>query len=611
MLRRPAWMGVLIGCVLVGWSCKPKAPSDGLDASLSCEGVTCSGHGTCLEGDGGPVCECESGYSASGLDCLPTVCEPNPCTDPPQPSCEDETHLRAWPDHGTCSAVDGAATCDYGDGQVAACPEGLVCLQGVCQADNQSPPTPGDLVITELMINPSNVRDKDGEWFEVVNVSDHVIDLVGLHVSDADANEFVVSAQSPINLGAGEYFVFGPNADSTTNGDVAVDYEYSGLMLNNNGDSLTLSFDGRTIDSVSYDDGTLYPLQSGASMSLDPGFEDSDANDDPLHWCAATRSYDAHNKGTPGRVNDACSQADPCNPNPCTEPPGAACQGDVASHPSLDPGTCSVDATGQAQCDYGVVTEDCTAQGEICLDGACITDPCDPNPCTEPPAASCQGDVASHPSLDPGTCTVDATGQGQCDYAVIIEDCSAQGESCVNGTCQAPARRPQAGDLVITEFMANPGAVPDIQGEWFEIKNVTNDSLDIQGMVLRDLGTDSFTLPSTGPIVIAPGAYFVMGNNADEATNGYVSLDLEYSGFTLGNNGDEILLEVGGVLIDEVDYGGTSGGPTVVAGHSSSLDPGFLDASSNDQGVHWCQAVSQIPQSTDYGTPGADNDPCQ
>ncbi|MBX3268690.1 MAG: hypothetical protein KF729_00425 [Sandaracinaceae bacterium] len=37
----------------------------------SCDGVTCSDHGTCVEG---PVrCECDAGYVASGLECVPDV----------------------------------------------------------------------------------------------------------------------------------------------------------------------------------------------------------------------------------------------------------------------------------------------------------------------------------------------------------------------------------------------------------------------------------------------------------------------------------------------------------------------------------------------------------
>jgi hypothetical protein len=35
----------------------------------SCQGVTCSGHGTCVDNAGTPECQCDAGYHAVGLDC--------------------------------------------------------------------------------------------------------------------------------------------------------------------------------------------------------------------------------------------------------------------------------------------------------------------------------------------------------------------------------------------------------------------------------------------------------------------------------------------------------------------------------------------------------------
>ena len=37
--------------------------------------------------------------------------------------------------------------------------------------------TQGDLVITEIMNNPSPVSDTTGEWFEVYNITDTAIDI--------------------------------------------------------------------------------------------------------------------------------------------------------------------------------------------------------------------------------------------------------------------------------------------------------------------------------------------------------------------------------------------------------------------------------------------------
>ena len=43
-----------------------------------------------------------------------------------------------------------------------------------------------------------------------------------------------------------------------------------------------------------------------------------------------------------------------------------------------------------------------------------------------------------------------------------------------------------AGDVVINEIMQNPSAVSDANGEWFELYNNTNGSIDINGWTISD-----------------------------------------------------------------------------------------------------------------------------
>ena len=125
---------------------------------------------------------------------------------------------------------------------------------------------PGDLVITEIMNNPSSVSDSDGEWFEIVNLSQTDINLNGLELGDDDGVESVVDVDLVIE--SNQHLVFGLNADTGINGGISVDFEYSSINLSNSDDSLVLSVNGSPLDRVAYD-GT-FPTVAGKSMSLNP-----------------------------------------------------------------------------------------------------------------------------------------------------------------------------------------------------------------------------------------------------------------------------------------------------------------------------------------------------
>ena len=60
---------------------------------------------------------------------------------------------------------------------------------------------PGDLVITEVMQNPSAVGDGDGEWFEIQNVSGSDIDIDGWTISDRDSDSHVIATAAAHRAG--------------------------------------------------------------------------------------------------------------------------------------------------------------------------------------------------------------------------------------------------------------------------------------------------------------------------------------------------------------------------------------------------------------------------
>lgn len=165
------------------------------------------------------------------------------------------------------------------------------------------------------------------------------------------------------------------------------------------------------------------------------------------------------------------------------------------------------------------------------------------------------------------------------------------------------------GDVIITEFMKDPAAVSDANGEWFELHNLLPWRVDIEGLRFQS-GSQSFVIDNGGAGVwIGPNGWFVLGNEADPTMNGGVSVDYEYSSFTLGNGADDIRVQLpSGVFTDIVRYADGPAWPDS-SGQSICLDPSGFDRWLNDDPAFWCHSAS-IMSGGDTGTPGAPNDGC-
>ncbi len=118
----------------------------------------------------------------------------------------------------------------------------------------------------------------------------------------------------------------------------------------------------------------------------------------------------------------------------------------------------------------------------------------------------------------------------------------------------AAIRNPEPGDLVISEVMANPSAVPDRFGEWFELFNPTTDSLVLNDLVLSDNGSNEHQINTTNRLLINSGQYFVLARNGDTNLNGGVTADYVYSGFSLNNTSDAIIVSSDGMEITRLEY---------------------------------------------------------
>jgi len=155
--------------------------------------------------------------------------------------------------------------------------------------------------------------------------------------------------------------------------------------------------------------------------------------------------------------------------------------------------------------------------------------------------------------------------------------------------------------IVITEIMPNPGAVSDSYGEWIEIYNTTDSTIDIEGWMIKDAGSDEHVISNDAmSILVVPGDYFILARNGNEALNGGLVADYAYTGFTLSNSEDEIILnDSSGAIVDEVHYTNAW-----IFGNGIAMEIHDLE-SNNNVAENWYASTVQYGDG-DYGTPGTD-----
>lgn len=352
---------------------------------------------------------------------------------------------------------------------------------------------PGDLIITELMIDADECFDDFAEYVEVLYQGSDPVDLAGLELHDASG--MVTIADSYV-ASPGEYVVLW----RTPIGGVPQCYGFTGadgvsfpdtLALGNAGDRLELHAAAGLLDAV---DWTGWSIPIGQSLELDAAILTTAGNDAEGAWCPASEAIAGHtDQGSPGAINPACVR------------------------------------------DTGIDMP--TAETGFMHTG--------PEP-------------------------------------LQVWDLSP-------------------GDLLLTEFMADPDACTDGSAEYIELRNETLEPVDLFDLQIAD-AAGSATV--SGHLVIQPGEHVAV-HRSSTSPQCYGLDDLSYSGLSLNNGGDSITLQyddgAGSVVVfSAIDYTGW----TVTTGASLQLDPSQTDPTVES---NWCTAPDLIGGSTDFGSPGLAN----
>jgi hypothetical protein len=156
----------------------------------------------------------------------------------------------------------------------------------------------GDLVFTEVMVEPAAVVREDGQYAEVLNASVRTINLQGMTVDTLMGSTTLGSTV----LVPDQVALLCVNTESSLNGGLACDGSLPAALQN--ADSVTLTAE-IVLDEV---DWSAWTVPSGAALELGGTVLDPDANDDEASWCEATTDLGSGDLGTPGVVSDPCGQ---------------------------------------------------------------------------------------------------------------------------------------------------------------------------------------------------------------------------------------------------------------------------------------------------------------
>jgi hypothetical protein len=534
-------------------------------------------------------------------------------------------------------------------------PEGAKCVSGLLA---------GDLAISEIMANPAG-KDEGKEWFEIYNPTAASIDLAGLRLESAreDGTGDASHVMRSINIAPGQYLVLGGMLTEVQ--PIWVDYAYASDLggLRNSGGRLSLYCGQALVDRVVYGEAGegVSLIQDGSLLP------DAIVNDNLQSWCDSRAEYEPDSLGTPGTANELCESDIPptqCREGEAVRDVVGPQPGDLVITEFMPNPQAVADETGEwfevyvgrsldlnglrfgramesleqvtsLEClpatagSYVVLARsaDPVANGQLprvdwtfrftmgntsgqiylayadrVLDAVSyassytgastsleptLTDP-DQN---DNPDYWCEA-VAAYGAGDLGT-------PGAANASCGI---SPAGKCYDNGQLR-DLRPPAAGDLVITEFMANPNKVADTDGEWFEL--IATRDVDLNGLELgRTFPTVDMRLPMGDCLPAGPGTPVLFARKADPAVNGGLPQVDHVVSFSLTNSGGGLFVGTGGVLLDQINWGSTGDG------ESTSLDAAQLDPVANDDPLNWCRGVSPYGLG-DLGTPRAANPSCQ
>lgn len=419
------------------------------------------------------------------------------------------------------------------------------------------------IVLNEYQYDPSNTAAGDAnqdtvidtsedEFIEYVNTGGTPIDLSGWSIYDAVALRHTFPVGTVLDAGCAIVVFGGGSPPPNLFAGAQVQTASTGFLgLNNNGDTIEL----RNLSNQPVVTHTYGSADVNQSYTRDPDLTGPFV----LHTAAA---------GSNGALFSPGRRVDGTSFGACV-PPGPDADGD--GHPDDTDNCVNIANPDQTDCDNDGVGDVCTIAKTPRLDcnNNGVLDFCEPD---------CNGtgfpddcDVIFGISFDcngnlvPDECEVD------CNSNFVPDDCDiASGTSLDANGNGIPDECESQATMVINEIHADPD---DIEGdanndtqvsatndEFVEIVNAGTTAIDLSGWTLHDQVSVRHVFPP-GTSVPADCSVVVFGGGSPIGQFGGSTVQLASSG-TLGltNGGDTVTIrDAGGLLVDEVVYGGNGG----------------------------------------------------
>ncbi|HEY3294738.1 MAG TPA: lamin tail domain-containing protein [bacterium] len=378
----------------------------------------------------------------------------------------------------------------------------------------------GDVVINEIMYD--DTASTDIEWVELHNRTAGAINISGWILTDAPTYpptgaEGAIQVPQGNTIPAHGYAVLSRDVAPGLTGYIQCVQYFGAWALGNTGDNLALYTDSTGGMLVDGSLTTNYPdlAAAGAGNSIEKCDENTVWSPDSSAWHISTNVFAAagrYRHCTPGAANTACV-VDNVPPTLLTAVSSGVTQVDVTFSEDVD------QATSETVTNYSVNNGAGTPTGAV----------------RQANTAVVRLTFAS--ALTPNT------------YTLTVNNVRDLAGNAILPNSQIPfSVVPRPANFIFTEFMANPNmpGLEDSLGEWFEIYNAGNTSVNLNGWLVCDnAGCDSIE----GNHTINPGQYFVFCSNGDGGTNGGVPYDYAYQygtsgwGLSLNNTGDSLTVK--------------------------------------------------------------------